>query len=201
MKGTPEAKVAKGQWHPSSGGTLGGHFLPGDLSQALDGSVPAFLLIHWALLSQMLSTEKSVWDGNAFDQWKSPSRVYPCIWDLGHPPTLGTVERLNSETFLSCFLCFLLYLVWRVISSTRKRSLFYALTLGRGPKDEVTPQVHLQALHKKFGLSLKGRARGVHSLVVPMETKVRMPFYPLATRRSCDSEIQTSKEGVRESTG
>lgn len=85
-----------------------------------------------------------------------------------------------------------------MISST---SLFYALTLGRGPKDEVTPQVHLQALHKKFGLNLKGRARGVHSLVVPVETKVRMPFYPLATRRSCDSEIQTSKDGVRESTG
>lgn len=138
-KGASEAKVAKGQWHPSSGGTLGGPFLPGDLSQALDGSVPAFLLIHRALFSQMLSPEKSVWDGNALHQWKFPSRVYPCLWDLGHPPTLGTVERLNSKTFLSCFLCFLLYLVWRVISSTRKRSLFCALTLGRGPKDEGTP--------------------------------------------------------------
>lgn len=65
----------------------------------------------------------------------------------------------------------------------------------------MTPQVHLQAPHKRFSLSSKGRARGVHSLVVPMETKVKMPFYPLATRRSCDSEIQTSKDGVRESTG
>lgn len=73
------------------------------------------------------------------------------------------------------------------------------LTLVRGSKDAVTPQVHLQASHKKFGFSFKGRARSVRILVVPMETKVRMLFYPLATRRSCDSEIQTSKVGVRES--
>lgn len=75
------------------------------------------------------------------------------------------------------------------------------LTLGRGSKDAVTPQVHVQASDKKFGLSLKGRARDLHILVVPMETKVRMLFYPLATRRSCDSEIQTSKGSVKESTG
>lgn len=121
MKGASEAKGAKGQWHPSSSGTPGCPFLPGDLSQALDGSIPTFLLIHWALFSCMLSIEKSVWDGNALDQWKSPSRVYPCPWNLCHTPTLVTVERLNSKTFLSSFLCFLLYFVWRVISSTRKR--------------------------------------------------------------------------------
>lgn len=114
VKGASEAKVAKGQWHPSSGGTLGGPFLPGDLSQALDGSVPAFLLIHRALFSQMLSPEKSVWDGNALHQWKFPSRVYPCLWDLGHPPTLGTVERLSSKTFLSCFLC-ILFEEWQAV--------------------------------------------------------------------------------------